>query len=184
METLRKTISTIFIVPTFKIDRDKLHINGFLNGYLKDAHREIQYEDCCHLLFKPRNMDRFKEFVDDEYERSLDIIDDYDYEGGFVTLVYTMNPKFKEDFELIKQGRYSKTSQEFQAIFPKVVKVIKKGIPREETSLQYQIFNKSDSLREYWESRIAIDFKDEAEVWNGFSIEKETLDINKIKELL
>jgi hypothetical protein len=61
---------------------------------------------------------------------------------------------------------------------------MKKGIPREETSLQYQIFNKSDSLREYWESRIAIDLRDDYEVWNTFDLEKETLNIERIKELI
>jgi hypothetical protein len=181
---LKKSINTIFIVPTLGIDREKLRINGFLNGYSRDIDKEINYENSVYLLFRPPNMDRFKEFTDDEYDRTSSLIDDYDPCPKFVVLVYSLNPKFKEDFELIKQGKYSKTSQEFKALFPKIVKVIKKGVPREETSLQYQIFNKSDSLREYWESRIAMDFKDDMEVWNNFDLEKETLNIDRVKELI
>ena len=142
------------------------------------------YEDAVYLLFHPPNLDRFKEFVDGEYDRTQHLIEDYDVEKDFIVLVYSLNPKFKNDFELIKQGKYSKTSNEFQSIFPKVVKVMKKGLPREETTLQYRIFNKSDDLREYWESRIAIDLKDEFEVWNGYDFEKEIMDITRIKELI
>ncbi len=184
MGELKKSVSTIFMVPTLGIDRESLRKNGFLNGYESDKDKEDNYADAVYLLFHPPNMDRFREFLDYEYDRTSSLIEDYDAEKDFIVLVYSLNPKFKMDFELIKQGKYSKTSQEFQSIFPKVVKVMKKGLPREETTLQYKIFNKSDDLREYWESRIAVDFDNDKEVWNGYDIIKETLDIERIKELI
>src|SRR5687768_1231380 len=106
---LKKTSTSIFIVPTLKIDKNKLRENNFINAYIKDVKKEVQYENAAYLLFKPEDFDDFKDFVDDEYDRTPHIIDDYDYDGGFVVLVYTLNPKYMNDFELVKKGRYSKT---------------------------------------------------------------------------
>lgn len=179
---LKKTITSIFIVPTLNIDREKLKNNGFINAYIKDASREVQYENSVYLLFYPKDIDRFKEFLDDEYERTKSIIDDYDHENGFIVLVYKMNPKFKADFNLIKSGKYSKTSMEFQRLFPKIVKLKKNGLYKDEISLQYRVFNKTEDLRKYWEEKIGIEFDDSMEVWQGFIEEKETLFIDKLKE--
>ncbi len=183
--TLKKTISTLFLVPTVGINRDTLKDNGIINGYVSDKDREITYPDSVYILFRPPNMDRFKEFVDVQYERNKGLIDDYDPAEKFVVLVYTLNPKFKENYDLIKQGKYSKTSKEFQALFPKVIKLVKKGQPAKESiSLQYQIFNKSEELKEYWDDRAAIDFKGDMEVWDTWDDGNETLNIERIKELI
>jgi hypothetical protein len=179
---LKKTITSIFIVPTFKIDREKLKSHGFINGYIKDETAKVDYENCAYILLRPKDMMQFKTFLDDEYERTKAIIDDYDYEGGFVVLVYEMNSKFKKDFDLVKEGLYSKTSKAFQEIFPKIARVNIKGSVREEVSLQRRIFEKTEDLRKYWEEKIGVDFDDEMEVWEGFIWERETLNINKIKE--
>ena len=87
-----------------------------------------------YLLFLLRSLDKFKEFLDGEYERTTAMIDDYDYEEGFVVLVYELNKKFKTDFGLIKLGKYSKTSKEFQSMFPKVIKIKKNGLHKDEIS--------------------------------------------------
>jgi hypothetical protein len=179
---LKKTITSIFIVPTLKINRDKLKENGYLNGYLSDVRRDIQYQNSVYLLFQPRNIDQFREFLDSEAERTKQIIDDYDYEDGFVVVVYTLDKKWKKDFALVREGLYSKASKEFQDSFPKVIKIIKNGLHKDEISLQYRIFNKTQDLREYWESRLDIEFTDDMEVWDGFDIENEILDLNKIKQ--
>ena len=178
---LKNTVTSIFIVPTLKIDRSRLKDNNFINAYIKDAKKEVQYTDAAYLLFKPDDLDVFKDFLDGEYERTPHIIDDYDYDGGFVVLVYTLDPQFKDDFDLIRKGKYSKTSKEFQELFPKVVRIIKNGMNKDEIHIQHKIFNKSDDLREYWETRINSDFSEEMEVWEGFDEEHETLDIDKIK---
>jgi hypothetical protein len=181
---LKKTNSTIFIVPTLKIERAKLINNNFINAYIKDIKGDVEYENSAYLLFKPKDLDYFKDFVDGEYERTHLILDDYDYDGGYVVLVYTLDPNFAHDFELVKKGKYSKTSQDFQELFPRVIKILKNKQYKEETSLQYRIFNKTDDLRRYWEDRIAIDFRNDMEVWEGWTEENEVLDIDKIKELV
>ena len=73
----KKTITTAFIVPTLGIPKEQLNINDFINGYSKDANRDVQYEDCIYVLFRPSNLDRFRLFLEKEYER-MTIVDEYD----------------------------------------------------------------------------------------------------------
>jgi hypothetical protein len=172
----KNTFTTIFMVPTIKTPKDSLRNNGFINAYLKDNISDTNYKDCIYILFKPKNIDLFKDFLDSEYERTKQIVEDYDYEGGFVVVVYSLDKKFKEDFKLIKKGMYSKTSKSFQKSFPKVIKLMKNGLHRDELSLQYRIFNKTPDLIEYWQDKLGITYWDEdMEVWSEFKIENEIL---------
>jgi hypothetical protein len=168
--TVEKNITSIFMVPTLKIGKEVLMANGFINAYVKDAMKEVQYENCIYLLFKPANNNLFKEFLD------------ADYNGGYVILVYTLDDKWKSDFDLIRQGKYSKTSKDFQSVFTKIVKIVKNGLRRDEISLQYRVFNKSEDIKKYWEDRIGVAFSDDMEVWEGFIEENETLYIEKFKK--
>jgi hypothetical protein len=179
---VKKTISTIFIVPTLSIGRERLKEVGFVNAYIKDEIRDVQYENAVYLLFHPENLDKFKLFLDDEYERTKSVIDDYDYEDGFVVVVYKLDPKFKADYGLVKLGKYSKTSPTFQAMFSKVVKVAKNGLKKDEMSLQFRIFNKTEDLKVYWEEKLGVEFDDSMEVWQGWIEENESLNIQKLKE--
>lgn len=178
----KHTITSIFIVPTLSIGKDKLNDNGFVNGYIKDNKRDIQYENAVYLLFKPENLDKFRNFLDNEYERTKSIIDDYDYEDGYVVVVYEINPRLKGDIELVKQGKYSQTSSSFQGSFPKIVQIKKNGLRRDEISLQYRVFNKTEDLVKFWEDKLGIELPDDVEVWHGFFEENEVLDLDKIKE--
>jgi hypothetical protein len=177
-----KTITSIFIVPVFSIGKEKLINNGFVNGFIKDSRRDVQYKDSVYLLFKPEDLDKFRVFLDSEYERTKSIIDDYDYEEGYVVVVYQINPRLLPDIELVKQGKYSQTSSKFQQIFPKIIKINKRGFQRDELSLQYRVFNKTEDLRQFWEEKFDVVFDDDMEVWHGFIEENEILDLDKIKE--
>lgn len=175
------------MVPTLKVPKDALRSNGFINAYIRDDRRDDQYKESIYLLFKPRDLDKFREFLDNEYERTKTVIEDYDYEDGYVVVVYQLNEKYKKDFTLIKQGKYSKTSSDFQKVFPKIIKIVKNGLHRDELSLQYRIFNKATDLIEFWEDKLGIDLKttvgDEFEVWEGWDEQKEILELDKIKEV-
>lgn len=175
------------MVPTLNVPKDALKGNGFINAYIRDSGSENEYKDSIYLLFKPTDLDKFREFLDNEYERTKNIIEDYDYDDGYVVVVYQLNEKFKKDFTLIKQGKYSKTSEEFQKVFPKIIKIVKNGLHRDELSLQYRIFNKAEDLIDFWEDKLGINLKDavgnDFEVWEGWDETKEILELNKIKEL-
>lgn len=180
--SIRKTITSIFMVPTLGINREKLIENGYINGYVSDSRKDVQHRNAVHLLFKPDNLDKFREFLDDEYERTTYILDDYDYEGGYVVVVYQLNPIWKEDYMLVREGLYSRTSAEFQKVFSKVIKIVKNGLHRDEISLQYRIFKKTEDLKQYWEDRLDISFTDDMEVWDGFDVTRETLDLDNVKQ--
>ena len=177
-----KTITSIFMVPTLKIDREQLKNNNLINAYIKDGRKDVQYENAVYLLFKPENLDNFRDFLDKEYERTKQIIDDYDYENGFVVVVYSLDKKYSKDFSLIKLGKYSKTSAEFQALFPKIIKLMKGNLHRDEISLQYRIFNRTEDLIKFWEEKLDVVFSNDQEVWEGFNEDKEVLNLNNIKE--
>ena len=174
------------MVPTLKVPKDALRSNGFINGYIKDLGQESHHQESIYLLFKPENLDKFREFLDSEYERTKSIIEDYDYDDGYVVVVYKLDKKFNSDFKLIKQGKYSKTSKDFQKTFPKIIKITRNGLHKDEISLQYRIFNKSDDLKEFWEEKLGIDFDsivgNDFEVWNGWEENNEILQLNKLKE--
>lgn len=182
MNDVKKTITSIFMVPTLKIPRGELQDNGFINGYVSDGGREVQYDGCIYLLFQPKDLDKFREFLDSEYERTKAIIDDYDYQEGFVVVVYQLDNKFKKDFGLIKEGLYSRTSKEFQALFPKIIKIKKNGLQKDEISLQYRVFNRTEDLIKFWEDKLGVEFDDDQEVWHAFILEDEILNIEKLKE--
>lgn len=168
------------MVPTLKVPKDALKNNGFINGYVKDDRRDDHYEGCIYLLFRPENLDKFREFLEEEYERTQNIIDEYDYEDGYVVVVYKLNEEFNNDYKLVKLGSYSKTSKNFQSLFPKVLKVTRYGLSKDQISLQYRIFNRTEDLIKFWEDKLGITFKNNYEVWDGFEEEKEILNLTKI----
>jgi len=169
------------MVPTLQIPRKKLRENEFINGYINDVNHNISYNDSVYLLFKPSNIRKFKRFLDNEYERTTSIIEDYDYEDGYIVVVYKLNPHLKKDFNLVRQGKYSKTSEKFQKLFPIVVKIMKGGLHRDELSLQCRIFKKTQDLIDFWEKEFDMSFEEDQEVWRGWVEEKEVLDIKNIK---
>ena len=170
------------MVGTLNIGKERLLDNNYINGYIKDARRDVQYENAVYLLFKPENLDKFRDFLDVEYERTKSIIDDYDYEDGYVVVVYKLDSRFKKDFELVKEGKYSKTSIAFQELFPKNVKYTKGNRSYDQISTHYRIFNKTEDLKQYWEEKLDVVLDDDMEFWDGFIEENEILDLNKLKE--
>ena len=170
-------------MPTLQIAKDDIIGNNFINAYVRDEGHDTEYTDCIYLLFKPKDLYRFRNFIDKEYERTSFLVDDYDYENGYVVVVYQLNPAFEIDFDLIKEGKYSKTSSQFQSLFSRIVHItLPNGLRRDELSLQYRVFNKTKDLTNFWENEFNMDFNEEQEVWGGFCEEDETLTPNKIKE--
>jgi hypothetical protein len=183
---IKKNITSIFMVPTLMIPYGKLNENGYINGYIDDSTHSSKYKNCVFVLFKPTDMNVFRNFLDSEYERTKTVVEDYDYEDGYVVVVYQLNDRYKKDFKLIKQGKYSKTSKDFQKLFPKIIKIVRNNLHRDEISLQYRIFNKAEDLISFWEEKLGIDFKstfgDDFELWDAWDESKEILELDKIKE--
>ena len=179
---IRKTITSIFLVPTLQIPKEHLLNNEFINGYVKDPSHTMEYPDSVYILFKPSNLDKFRRFLENEYERTKMIIEDYDCEDGYVVVVYKLDPEYKQDFDLIRKGKYSCTSEKFQKLFPVVVKIVRNGLHKDELSLQCRIFKKTEDLVNFWETEFDVNFDEKQEVWRGWNEKEETLDISKIRE--
>jgi len=178
----KKTVTSLFMVPLLKIPIDVLKENGFINGYACDREQDMVYDNTICLLFNPLNLIRFREFLSSEYERTTNIIDDYDIAGGFVVLVYKLDMSYKKDFGLVKQGRYSKTSRKFQSEFKKLITLQREGVTVSEFSLQYRIFNKTEDLFTFWEELLGSKIERDQEVWLDYEPEREELTYEKLKE--
>lgn len=179
---LKKTINTIFMVPTLKVPREQLRENGFINGYESDNSQEIPYPNAVYLLFKPKDLSDFRAFLNEEYERTTNIIDDYDIGNGFVVVVYKLDKRYLNDFRLVRLGRYSKTSSDFQNEFSKTVRIMRNGKFADEVSLQYRIFNRTQDLINYWEDKLGTTLNKEQEVWQIYDSEKEILTNIKLQQ--
>jgi hypothetical protein len=159
-----KNINTIFLLPTLKLDPLELKTNGFINCYEQDV-KKTSYEDCIYAVFKPPNLDVFKTFLDNLYENRTDVIEDYD-DSPYVVVVFKLTDAFKEDINLVKKGKYSKTSKEFRKLFPQIKKQYINGVEMSAKSLQWQIFDKD--LKSFWEKTLDVELDSGSEVWETY----------------
>lgn len=178
---IEMTVTNLFLVPPLSIGRERLRLQNLIDAYIKDAGSDLEYTDVVYLLFKPDDMELFQEFVEEERQRTDLLIDEYDYAGGFIVLVYKTHPEDKEDIELIFKGQYSKISQRYKKKIPAVVKQVIRGLHKDSISLQYEIIAKSQNVKDWWKKELDIDIPEGSEVWSIPDLEKETLYIDKIR---
>lgn len=176
---LQKTISRVFMAPTLGINKLEAQKHGLINSFLKDKSAGIEEDDCIILAFRPADETAFQQFLNSEIKRTKLLLRHYSYPSGLKMLMYNLDPKYAFDYELVKQGKYSKTSKTFQGLFPKFVKVKSLfGVEEEKISLQYRVFNKTGDLKRFWEKRLEVDFSEDQELWPIMSMEKETFQID------
>lgn len=179
----RKTDTTIFLVPVLGIERNKLDNHNFIDGFLDDVSRMVHHMNSIYILFKPNNMEEFQEFLEMEKERYPDIVDDYDYSGGYVVVVYKFPKDLLPDMQLILEGKYSQTSMDFKKRFAQVKKIVtESGLRRDAPSLQWMVFKKASAVREEWERVLDIRMEEEAEVWGMPDMAREILDMDLIRK--
>lgn len=190
MLTLKKTATSIFIVPLLGIRRERLQdeLIGFQNGFLGDKDRDIAYENAVLLLFRPQNLTVFDSFLKEERTRGF-LLEDYDHEGGHVVMVYEIPDFFLLHMNLFREGLYSQFPESLQERYAKVLKIKdpNTGLHRDEMALQWRIFRKDRNLAKYWEELLGS-FPPDMEVWSKPDTEpdkegnpgREILDIDKI----
>lgn len=177
----KNNCTTIFLVPGTGLRKKDIVKHGFLSAYLDDRNHEIHHESSVYLLFHPEDITAFQQFLEKEYKRTPLLVEDYDYEGGYIVTVYKFPEKFMEEYNLFLEGKYSKFRKVYVELFPKEVLVTdSKGNKSMEISLTYHIFTRSEAIKRYWEEKIGQDIPDEMELWSSPDLEKETLDINNI----
>lgn len=177
-ENDKKNCTTIFLLPSIGHTRQKLLLYGFIAAFLDDVNHAVHYENSLYLLFKPERLKDFQLFLQKEYKENPLIMEDYDYRGGFVVVVYKINEKFLPDFQLFLEGKYSKFSKEYVKLFPSRIPVTRKDGSKEVTySLQHRLFNRTKDIRDLWEKRIGQPIPENMELWSIPDMSKEVLDI-------
>jgi len=169
----KHTNTSVFLVPALTIGKEKLERNGFIDGFLDDISHEIHYENSIYILFKPHDLEVFQHFLASERER-ITILDDYDYEE-YVVVVYNIPTKYLSDYQLFLEGKYSKLSEDFKNLF---TKTSEEGRP----TLQWEVFERTERLKSYWEKELDITLEEDQELWGAPDMSKEILDIEQIKK--
>ncbi len=183
----RWNTSAIFLVKLVMGETlDKLGDNDIsegyrlVNTYLKDRNREDFKTDTLLLLFKPDNWAEFDMFLEKQ-ESHKNFIEEYDYDKGYVVLAYKIPLILKKDFLKFKDGKYSEFSkgskQEFNRMIPSGIfgggKV---------KSLQWEIFEKEQDLKEQLENDLDVQLPEGSEVWSVPNLQNEILNIDLIYE--
>lgn len=179
-----KTNTSTFLLPAFRLDKEMLGLNGYINSYLNDDKHETYHKEAVYMLFKTDRGQEFDEFID-YVETKHKVLEVYDIERGYTVLVIKFPTEYIKDFRLFKEGKYSKFSKAYiESFFPfkKVVAWDHEGKPcKEEYTLFYHIFHKTDWLKDWWAKRLAYDpaeFGDK-ELWSKPEDSKEFLRFNK-----
>jgi hypothetical protein len=175
-EVRNSNISELFILPVLGIPKHLLLQNSFINCYLFNEEEDIKYENCLYLLFKPKNMEWFNNFVASEEDRGANILEEYDYGGIYTMLVYNIPEKFRKDVDVVLQGKYSKVSKEYKDMFPKL---ISDGV-KESLGLAWCVLHKKEYIKKYWEEELDMIFPVENEYWKLYEISSESFNVNKL----
>jgi len=174
--------TTIFLLPGIGLTRKDILKHGFITAYINDKDYPV-YKNSVYLLYKPEDIHAFDEFLKSEYNRTNWMLEDYDYEGGYIVTVYKFPEKFMREYNLFLKGKYSQFGPDYVNLFPEKVEIVKNGKRSLKFSLAYHIFNRSEAIRKYWERMIGEELPADAELWSSPNIETtETLDINNIKK--
>jgi len=173
--------STLFLLkPITGIGVGQFCEFGLVNSYLEDVDNDIYVGDYLLVLLKPNDYDFLEILIDNQDRENINFVGEYDYEGGWVVLVYSIPEKWKEDFTKFKDGRYSALSEDFKSQHDKHVII---NMRKKET-IQYLVFYKDTKFKKDVEEYFDVVFSEEDELWEKPLTVKETLNISKIKEKL
>lgn len=167
-----KTSTTVFLLPALELDKNKLLLNNFINAYCGDNEHEVKYENCLYLLFKNVDNENFEELIQ-HIEQKNKIIEVYDINGGYTVIVVKFPINYNNEFKNFKDGKFSKFSKSYiNSFFPfkKPTEWDSKGkVKKEEYTLFYHIFNKTQWLKDWWAKRLGYEDMKEFELeewWN------------------
>lgn len=206
------TDTGLFLLPCYKRSLKDWKNFGFINCYLSDINREKVNDKDIHLylLFKPNpeaqlvvglggyktmekesQLIRLQALIESFEELDKDklvLLEDYDYEGGYVVLVFRLPEKWRKDYNKFLKGHYSLFSEEFKKTMPETIRTefvneFNKIEKLSGKSLQYMIINKSEKLKEYQENKYQIDLSEADEYYHKIIVKEETLNISKFNNI-
>jgi hypothetical protein len=145
--------------------------NAFIRDCKVDNYKEgfvfvvvRAYQDVDFQCFYD-TMGAFENYVDD-YER-----------GDYIVFVYSIIDKFKADYKLLMDGKYSKISPEGKKA------VLSNNYFSGKPYTLPLILGKSEALKKGWEDRLKVDLLDQ-EVWSIITPEKEEMCDDILEDLV
>lgn len=178
------TVSNLFLIPMFNIGRPKLEKHGFVNSYLFNGEEENQPENTLNLLFCPPDIEKFNDFIFQEKQKGAPIIDEKDYLGNNIVVVYKLPEKYAKDYALLWEGKYSKMSEDFKKTIPSTVKYLdSKGYSVTNMTIQHMIFERYQPLKKYWEDVFKVEMIEDQELWTKPTKESETFKLITYEQL-
>jgi len=177
--TTNRTNTSLFLLPGVGLDISMLKPFGFINAYIGDIKAD-HYSYCIYLLFKPTNIEKFNDFLNEQYISTGLIVDEYDYDGGFVVVVYKFPEDYQQEYKLFLSGKYSQFRKKYKDLFPIEIDSEDDAGPFTQPSFFFHVFNRTKELEKYWFDKIGEKLDKDGEYWSRPDVVKETLNIEKI----
>lgn len=189
MSNNKQNISTLFLLPGIQIRHDlkqKFYQNGFVNSYLYCSQLTYPF-NVVYLVFQPYEFDAGFLHFTTELQKNPNFLEIIDAGHNRVMIVYRVPRKFNKDYELFLKGKYSKLSAEFRACF--LMEDYKRnekgnpvrgksGKPEKEPTVYYDVFNRTDEMKNKWKERLGYELEDDIldgmELYDRQDEEKET----------
>lgn len=179
----KKTNTSLFLLPALEITNEVLQSLGFVNAYLNDDEHCYTYKECVYLLFKDPNIDTLDEFTAILESKNI-LIDEYDVDKNHVMVVVKFPEEYIKEYKFFKQGKYSKFSKTFiKKYFPFTKKVKdSNGKNKDEHTLYYHIFNKTDWIKNWWNERLGYTEGKELKMDEWWDIPDNTKEVFRYKK--
>ena len=192
MTEVKFTKTATFLFPLLGISKSlfKCHIvdtwgrlkfnDRFVNAYWKNNCIE-KYKDKDYVFLVLRN---YQDLEFTKFSTALqsfpNYVDEYDINDCFVA-IFSVPEENQQDFDLIKQGAYSKVSPKGREL------ILMNNYFSGKAYTLPLIFNKAKILKDLWEERLSVPHSvvniHEQEVWSIINEEKETLTKNIVSLL-
>lgn len=186
----KENVSTVFLLPGIEIKnelKNMFYTFGFENTFLTCKPLEYPWP-VLYILFKPSVIDlEFTRFAD-ELQKNPNFIEVIDAGRNKVLFVYRVPNRFKKDYQLFIDGKYSKLSEEYRKCFvmeqPRIDPITNKPIKdggryvMEYTDF-YHIFHRTDHIKAVWAERLGYDddeILDDMEMYDRQDVTKETME--------
>lgn len=160
----KENVSTVFLLPGIEIKnelKNMFYTFGFENTFLTCPPLSYPFE-VLYLLFRPQVIDyEFIRFAE-ELQKNPCFIETIDCSKGRVLFVYRVPKRFRRDYELFLEGKYSKLSAEYKKCFQmEQFKCDAQGRPMKDNGRYvkeytdfYHIFNRTDHVKTVWMERL------------------------------
>jgi hypothetical protein len=171
-------ITSIFLTKfLFGANFDSLKKAGLVNSYIEDPQVQEMIDivvgpdvKLLFLLFRNNKLstDMLKNIVQSLLLGSSTIVMTYELINNYSMIVLSYPSKFKEDFNKIVGGKYSKLSEDFKSRFPETRDALDSEgkVLGKEYTLYYHIFNKTDWLKKFWLKRLdLVELNEDLELW-------------------